>query len=191
MDPASAIGSFFAALGLAGAAGLNAWVPLLAVALGGRLEWFEVSESYDFLQSTPAIATIAVCLAVDFVADKVPAVDHVLHAAGGVVSPAAGALLFAAQTGVAGDLDPGVAYVLGAVVSGGVHAERAAIRPLSTVGTGGAGNPLLSLGEDAGSLTLTVFAFVLPLLAVLLVLSLLVAGLAAWRSLRRRRRARQ
>ena len=158
------------------------------MALGERLDWFELSDSYDFLGSTPAIGAIAVCLAVDFVGDKVPAVDHVLHAVGTVVHPAAGALLFAAQTGVAGDLDPGVAYVLGALVSGGVHAERALIRPLSTVGTAGVGNPVLSLLEDAGSVMLTVVAFLLPVLALFFVLALVGAGFFAWRRLRAARR---
>ena len=122
--------------------------------------------------------------------DKVPAVDHVLHAAGAVVHPAAGALLFAAQTGIAGELDPALAVVLGAAVSGSVHAERAALRPLSTMGTAGAGNPLLSLIEDAGSIALTVVALVLPIVALVLVLCLIAGGLLAWRRLRRRRRRR-
>ena len=187
IDPTSTIGSLFAAFGLSGAAGLNAWIPLLALAIVGRLGWVDLGDSYEFLERTPALVVIAACLAVDFVGDKVPAVDHFLHAAGAVIHPAAGAVLFAAQTGIAGDLDPTVALVLGAVVSGSVHAERAAIRPLSTAGTGGIGNPVLSLAEDTGSITLTAAAFLLPVLALVLVLGLLAAGVVAWRALRRRR----
>lgn len=187
MDPLSGIGAVFGAFGLAGAAGLNAWIPLLATALAGRLGWLDLGEDLSPLESVPAIAGIGVALVVDFVGDKVPGVDHVLHAVGGVVQPAAGALLFAAQTGVAGDLDPTVALVLGAVVAGTVHAGRAGIRPLSTAGTAGIGNPVLSAVEDAGSLGLTALAFLLPVLALLLVL-----GLVAWlarRWLRARRTA--
>ena len=80
--------------------------------------------------------------------------------------------------------------VLGAAVSGSVHAERAALRPLSTMGTAGAGNPLLSLIEDAGSIGLTVVALVLPIVALVLVLCLVAGGVLAWRRLRRRRRRR-
>ena len=187
IDPTSTIGSLFAAFGLSGAAGLNAWIPLLGLALVGRLGWIDLGDSYEFLERTPALVVIATCLVVDFVGDKVPAVDHLLHAAGAVIHPAAGAVLFAAQTGVAGDLDPTLALALGAVVSGSVHAERAVIRPLSTAGTGGIGNPVLSLAEDTGSVTLTLAAFLLPLLALVLVIAMLAAGVVAWRALRRRR----
>jgi hypothetical protein len=61
----------------------------------------------------------------------------------------------------------------------------AAVRPVSTATTGGVGNPVLSLGEDAGSLLLVVTAFVLPLIALILVLVLLVGLLVAWRRFRR------
>jgi hypothetical protein len=61
-----------------------------------------------------------------------------------------------------------------------------AIRPLSTVGTGGVGNPVLSLAEDAASAVLSLFAIVLPVLALLLVIAFFVAG---WRLLVRLRAA--
>lgn len=190
MDPASAVGSLFAASGLSAAAGLNAWIPLLALSAGGRFGWIDLGDSYAFLTSGTALIAISVCLVIDFVGDKIAGVDHLLHAAGALIQPAAGAVLFAAQTGVAGNLDPTVALVLGAALSGGVHAQRSAIRPLSTAGTGGLGNPVLSLIEDAGSIALTVSALLLPILAFIFVVGLLVSGLLAWRALRRRSRQR-
>ena len=69
-----------------------------------------------------------------------------------------------------------------------MHAARSALRPLSTVTTAGVGNPVLSLLEDLGSALLTLFAFVVPVLAVVAVLGVLVLGLVLWR--RRRKRAR-
>jgi flagellar biosynthesis protein FliQ len=57
------------------------------------------------------------------------------------------------------------------------------------VTTAGAGNPVLSLIEDAGSGLLVVVAFVLPVLAFLLVVGLLVALFVGWRRVRRRRAA--
>lgn len=187
MDPASSLASVFAAFGLSAAAGLNAWIPLLAVSLGGRFGWLDLGESYQFLSSTPALGVVGACLVLDFVGDKVAGVDHVLHAAGAVIQPVAGAILFAAQTGVVAELDPTLALVLGALVSGSVHAERSALRPLSTTGTAGLANPVLSAVEDAGSATLTLVAFLVPVLALVLAVGLLACGLVAWRRLRRRR----
>lgn len=67
MDPFSPL---LSALGLSGAAGLNAYIPLLLV-------------------GTPAIAVLSVPALVDFVADKVPAVDHAAHVVGALVHPVA------------------------------------------------------------------------------------------------------
>jgi len=185
VDPLSGIGAIFAAFGLSGAAGLNAWIPLMATALAGRSGWLDLGDDFDALQSTPALLGIGAALAVDFVGDKVPGVDHVLHLIGGVVQPAAGAILFGAQTGIAGDLDPTLALALGAVVAGTVHAGRAGARPISTASTGGIGNPVLSLVEDVGAVGLTALAFLLPLLALVAVVLVVVGLVRVWLRVRR------
>jgi hypothetical protein len=178
--------SVCAAFGLSAAAGLNAWLPLFAGALLNRLDVVELAQPFDDLTGTGTIVVLGVLTAADFVGDKVPAVDHVLHAVGTVVAPVSGAVLFTGQTGVDTDLPTLAAVVLGAGTAETVHAGRAAVRPLSTAGTGGIGNPILSLIEDAGSALLVVLAFALPVLALLVVVALLAALFAGWRRLRRR-----
>lgn len=179
--------SVLAAFGLSGAAGLNAWLPLFAGALLQRLDVVELAAPFDELSSTGALIVLGVTGVADFVGDKIPAVDHVLHGIGTVVAPVSGAALFAGQTGLETDIPTLVAVVAGGVTAEGVHAGRAAVRPASTATTGGAGNPFLSLIEDAGSAFLTVAAFVVPLLAALLVIALLVALFLLWRRMRGRR----
>jgi Domain of unknown function (DUF4126) len=130
-----------------------------------------------------------VLTAADFIGDKVPAVDHVLHAIGSVVAPVSGAVMFTGQAGVDSDVPTLLSALLGAGTAESVHAGRAAIRPLSTATTAGAGNPVLSLIEDAGSAFLVLVAFVLPVLAFLLVVGLLAALFTGWRRMRRSRAA--
>ena len=178
MDAGTAIGSVFAAFGLSSAAGLNAWLPLFAGALLDRLDVVELAEPFGSLSTNAGLAVLAAFLVADFVGDKVPVVDHILHLAGTVVHPAAGAVLFTGQTGLETDLPTIVAVVLGALTAGSIHAGRAAVRPAATTTTAGFGNPVLSLGEDAASGLLTLAAFAFPVLGVLLVLAL-VAGLVA------------
>jgi hypothetical protein len=186
MDLGSAIGSVFAAVGLSGAAGLNAYLPLLVSAVLDRVGWVELGAPFGELSSTPGLAVLgALCLA-DLVGDKVPGLDHVLHLVGLAVAPASGAILFAGQTGIETDIPTAVAAVLGALTAGSLHAGRAAVRPGSTVATAGIGNPFLSLGEDLASLVLTIVAFALPLLALLLVIALAPLAVAALRRWRRR-----
>lgn len=182
----TALGSLLAAFGLSGAAGLNAFLPLFASALLDRLDVVELAAPFDQLSSTAGLVLLAALTAADFVGDKIPLVDHVLHLLGTVVAPASGAILFTGQTGLETDLPTLVAVVLGGVTAGTIHAGRSTVRPVSTATTGGIGNPVLSLGEDAGSLLLVVIAFALPLLALVLVIALAVGFFSLRRRVRRR-----
>ena len=190
MDTGTAIGSLLAAFRLSGAAGLNAWLPLFASALLARLDVVELAAPFEDLTSTTALAVLGALTAADFVGDKIPVVDHVLHAAGTVIAPASGAILFTGQTGLETDLPTLAAVLLGGATAGSIHAVRAAVRPASTATTAGVGNPILSLGEDLVSLALVVTAFAVPVLAVLLLLVFLLALVRWWRRLRRRRARR-
>jgi hypothetical protein len=188
VDPSTAIGSVFAAFGLSAAAGLNAWLPVFASALLDRLDVVDLGAPFDELSSTTGLVVLAALMVVDFVGDKVPVVDSALHAVGAVVAPVSGAVLFTGQTGIETGIPTGVAAVIGALLAGSVHGGRAMLRPVSTAGTAGTANPFLSLTEDAVSGVLTAVAFVLPVLAFLLVAGILVAVAAGWRRLARRRR---
>ncbi len=172
-------------LGLSGAAGLNAWLPAFAGALLTRLGVVELGEPFDELSKTPALIVLGVLTVADFVGDKIPAVDHVLHSVGTVIAPISGTILFTGET----DASLIVSLLAGGSTAEAVHAARSAVRLLSTVTTGGVGNPVLSLLEDLGSALLTLFAFVVPVLAVLAVVALLVLGLVLWRRARRTRAA--
>jgi hypothetical protein len=161
MDLADSIASVFAAVGLSAAAGLNAYLPLLLGAVLERLDVVELGDPFGALSSNGGIAVLAILLAADLVGDKIPGVDHVLHVAGTVVHPVAGALLFVGQTGIETGIPAAVAAVLGAATAETLHVARASLRPASTASTAGIGNPLLSLGEDVTALALTILALAL------------------------------
>jgi ABC-type thiamin/hydroxymethylpyrimidine transport system permease subunit len=177
--------SVFAAFGLSGAAGLNAWLPLFAGALLERLDAVDLAAPFDELSSTTGLVVLGVLTVADFVGDKIPAVDHVLHTVGTIIAPLSGAALFAGQTGADTDIPTLVAAIAGGTTAEAVHAGRAAVRPASTAGTAGLGNPILSLLEDLGSGLLTLFAFVVPVLALLVVVALLAGIVLLWRRMRR------
>jgi hypothetical protein len=184
VDLSTAAGSVFAAFGLSGAAGLNSWLPLFVSALLDRLDVIEMGAPFDELSSTTGLVVLGALLAADFVGDKVPVVDSVLHAVGGVVAPVAGAVLFTGQTADETNIPTLVAVVAGGLLAGSVHGARAAVRPASTAGTAGTANPVLSLGEDLVSGALTAVAFIVPVLAFVLVVAILALLLAGWRRLR-------
>lgn len=177
---------YFTALGLATAAGLNAWIPLLATGLLARYtDVIDLDGTWASLEDTAVLIALGAVAAVDFVGDKVPGVDHVLHAAGTVIAPATGVVAALASSSAL-DVSPAVMTIIGLVAAESSHGTRMAIRPFSTATTGGAGNPVVSLIEDVASFGLSFVAILLPVLALLIVIALFVA---AWRVIRRGRRA--
>lgn len=180
------LSGLLSSLGLSGAAGLNAFVPLLLVGVLSRFGVLGLNEPFDLLGNTWVLVGIGVLGLLDFVGDKIPGVDHALHLLGGVVNTAAGAVLFAAQTGVA-DVPPALSMALGVIVAGGVHATRAAVRPVATASTGGLGNPVVSGVEDGTSVLLSVLAVFAPVVGAVVLALVAVLGVRFWLRLRPRR----
>ena len=173
-----AISGLSAAFGLAGSAGLNAYIPLLMVALAARFPLdnplIKLQAPYDLLGSWWAIGLIAVLLVVEIVADKIPAVDTVNDGIQTFIRPAAGAILFAGSANVITDVHPILALGAGLLVAGGVHATKTAARPVVTVSTAGVGNPIVSTLEDITAFVVSLLAILLPIIAALLLFTLLV-----------------
>lgn len=176
------------AFGLSAAAGLNAYLPLLVV--GGLDRWTDLltlDAPYDTLAEPGVMVAIAAVALVDFVGDKIPAIDSVLHAIGVVVAPVAGALVALAATGNDA-VDPAFAIVLGVAAAGATHGARSIVRPASTAFTGGTANPVLSLGEDFVSTVLSIGAVIVPVVAF--VVAAVLFGLLFWGARRVWRRRR-
>ena len=179
------------AFGLSASAGLNAYIPLLIVALTARFtDWITLSEPFDKLTDGWVIAVLVALVLVEVLADKVPMVDHVNDVIGTVIRPAAGAVLFAAATsGAVSGIDPRVALLAGAVTAGATHGAKATARPVITATTGGVGNPVVSTVEDVTSLVTSLVAIVAPLLIALAMLALAVLILVWWSRPKRPRAA--
>jgi hypothetical protein len=185
-------------MGLSAAAGLNAYIPFLVVALVARFtDLITLPSTYAWIESWWAIGIGSVLLLSEVVLDKIPAVDTVNDAVQTFIRPAMGGLMFAA-TSAAAEIDnstwmaenPWVSIVLGVVVSGLVHTGKVAARPVVNLGTGGLAAPVVSTAEDGASVGLSLAALFAPLLALvgLVVLAwALIAGSLKVRRWRRRR----
>jgi hypothetical protein len=183
----------FSAFGLSASAGLNAYIPLLIVALVAKFTpLLTLSKPWDVLTSWWSIGILVVLSLVEFFADKVPAVNHINDIIQTVIRPAAGALVFAAAAHVITDVHPVISLALGLLVAGGVHAVKAvAVRPAVTAATAGAGNIPVSLAEDFVSTALSILSLVVPVfVACLLVLVTAWIIWLFWRRSRRMSKAR-
>jgi hypothetical protein len=186
--------------GLAASAGLNAYIPLLTMGLLARYtDAIELPSSSAWLANGWTLSILALLLAVEVVADKVPVVDHLNDVVQTFVRPTAGGLAFGA--GSASETvtvtDPGafftsnqwVPIVAGVVIALMVHGVKAASRPVVNTATAGFGAPVASTAEDISSVVMSVLAIVLPVL-VLVGLGLFVWA-AVWVVRRRSRRKRE
>ncbi|WBU38616.1 DUF4126 domain-containing protein [Homoserinibacter sp. YIM 151385] len=185
--------------GLAAAAGLNAYVPMLILGLASRFtEVVNLPAGWLWLENGWVQLVLGVLLVIEVVADKVPAVDSINDWLQTIVRPAAGGIVFGsgagAQTAVVEDpaafVERGewVPIVIGILIALLVHGGKALVRPAANAMTAGVAAPVLSTIEDAGSIGFSIAALVAPVL-VLLGLGGLLAGFIVLA--RRRRLARE
>ena len=184
-------------LGLATAAGLNAYIPLLALGLLSRFtDLVSLPATWAWLENGWVMTIVGVLLIVEVVADKVPALDTVNDTIQTFIRPTAGGIVFgsgtAAQTSAVAD--PGafaqsgqwIPVAVGVGVALIVWLTKSAVRPAANVATAGVAAPVLSTAEDATSVGLVFLAILLP---ALVAVAVLVLGWWMFRLLRRRRRA--
>lgn len=180
-----AVLNVFTAFGISSAAGLNAYLPLLIVALVARYtDWITLRPPFDALTHPAVIALLVVLLLIEMTVDKIPAVDSVNDVVQTMIRPAAGAILFAASNNAISEMNPVLAMALGILAAGTVHSAKVTARPIVTGTTLGIANPIVSLMEDILSLAVTLVAILMPVLVVLL----LIVIVAWWTRRRIRRR---
>jgi hypothetical protein len=178
------------ATGLGMGAGVNAYATMLVFGVVSRFyPHIFTGDLASFFASTPVLATVGVLYAIEFFADKIPALDHVWDAVHTFIRPLAGGLV---AFSAANPEIPQGAVILASLIGGGAalstHAAKATFRASSTVATGGVANPFISLVEDLFAVVQAVVAIFLPLV-VLVLAFILFAGFAIFFGRRRARRA--
>jgi hypothetical protein len=187
--------------GLAASAGLNAYIPLLIMGLMARFtDAIALPSGWQWLSHGWVIAILALLLAVEVVADKVPMVDHVNDIVQTVIRPTAGGIVFGAGSSsqTATVTDPGsffsshqwVPIAAGVLIAFCVHGAKAATRPVVNATTAGFGAPVASTVEDFSSIVMSLLAILLPILVLLGLVLLVSTVIWAFRRRRRRRRER-
>ncbi len=181
------ISSLLTSAGLGVGAGVNAYATLLVFGLLARWQpgMFH-DELARFFASTPVLIVVGVLYLVEFVADKIPAIDHLWDVIHTFIRPAAGAVVAWAAVS---DQIPRGAVIVAAILAGGMalgaHATKAAVRGASTVTTGGLGNPILSLIEDLFAFASALIAILLPWLVLVMLVFFVVFFTATYRRIRK------
>ncbi|BDZ44347.1 DUF4126 domain-containing protein [Naasia aerilata] len=142
------------------------------------------------------MSVLAVLLLLEFIADKIPAVDNINDIVQTVVRPAAGGIVFGSGTSAqtAAIQDPGafftsgswVPVAVGVAVALVVHLLKAGTRAAANAALAGIGAPVLSVAEDVTSVALVVAAILLPVLVLVALAGLAVVAILVVRWGRRR-----
>lgn len=163
------LGGVLGAFGLSASAGLNAYIPLLVVSLLAKFtNLIELAEPWNTLESWWVIGVLAVLGTVEFVADKVPAVDQVNDAIQTFIRPIAGAIVFATSANTITEVSPVLSMICGLLVAGSVHAAKSVVaRPVIEASTAGVGVPIASTLEDVFATIISILSVALPILMII------------------------
>jgi hypothetical protein len=178
------------AFGLSTSAGLNAYIPMLVLALLAKFTGLvELGEPWNALTSWWIIGLLAVLLAVEELADKIPAVDSINDVFQTLVRPTAGAIVFAATTQSTIKMHPLLAFGCGVILAGTVHVVKAGARPAVTALSAGTANAVVSTVEDIVATVTSFVAVIFPYLIVvwLILLIVVIVLVVRWRRQRMRR----
>lgn len=159
-------------VGLAAAAGLRVFLPMLVTSIAAWMGWLPLSTELAWLGTLPAMLMFGVAAAIEVAGYYLPGVDHVLDAVAAPLALLAGTVLAAAAMT---DLPPLVKWTTAIVAGGGIagltHGATALLRAKSAATTGGLGNPVVATGELGGSALVSVLAIAAPVVALALVIA--------------------
>jgi hypothetical protein len=172
-------------LGLAVAAGWNAWAVLLLFHGFVRLLPQDFPGPATSFLSSPFVFQLALVLFLaEFIVAKIPLADRVWESAQTLLRPIVGALL--ALACVAAPSWPVLAGVAlaAAVVTLATHAAKSTTRLTSTAATRGMTQLALSLAEDVVAVALAVLLFFQPWFTVIVLSGVLFLLLTHWSRVR-------
>lgn len=191
-------------VGLAAACGLRVFLPMAVASVASKAGFIELGSGFEWISSWPAVAGLSLACVLEVVAYYVPWLDHALDSIATPAAVVAGALVSASQVlpalsgGEPGSADAVremhplikaiVPMLVGGATAGLVQLGTVAARSVSTITTGGLGNPVVATAENVSSLALAVLAILVPLAAGLLLVAAFVL-VVRWRVARARRRA--
>lgn len=163
-------------LGLAAACGFRIFVPLLLVGAASHTGHLELADQFLWIASTPAMIGFGVATLLEVGAYYIPFLDNLLDTLAGPSAVVAGTIVTASQVAA---MDPWMTWTIAIIGGGGaagvVQGATTFARGISSMATGGFGNPIISTLEAGASVVMTFLAVMAPLVAVVC-----IGLVAAW-----------
>jgi hypothetical protein len=162
------------AAGSAWLSGINLYATVLTLGALQRLHLVKLPGGLDMLGEWWVIGLAAALYAIEFVADKIPAVDSAWDAIHTFIRVPAGAILAASAFA---EFDPAVkmaAMILGGGIALGSHGAKAATRLAANTSPEPVSNITLSLAEDAVAFGSAILMAFFPVVMLFIVATFLI-----------------
>ncbi len=175
------LGTWGVALGAAWLSGVRVYASVLTLGLLQHFGFARLPGDLGILGEWWVIAVAGVLCLVEFVADKVPVVDSAWDTVHAFIRIPAGAVLAAAAFGHFDVRIRVLAFLLGGGIAFASHGTKATARLVVNASPEPVSNVLTSLLEDAGTVGLSILVVYHPLVTLVLVAILAVAGILIMR----------
>lgn len=176
-------------VGLAASAGFRVFIPLFILSLASFFGFIPLSESWQWVASTPALIILGVASVVESISYLVPFVDNALDSLAIPLAGIAGTLVMASTLT---DLSPALTWALAIVAGGGaattIQGATTATRAVSSATTAGVANPVISVAETGTAIGLSVLSIFAPILAIIAA-GLLIIGIV-WFAVKAKRKSK-
>lgn len=173
---------------LSATSGFRVFVPFLVLSAANLAGWLELSDSFAWIGTYPALAVLAVATVVEILAYFIPWVDNALNAISVPASIVAGTILTFAFVG---EMEPVLAWSISIVAGGGASLLTRAVTGIihagSAAATGGLATPAISLTESIGSFIMSVIALIAPIIAIVLIIFFIYWAVQALRRAKARK----
>ncbi|MGB0849879.1 MAG: DUF4126 domain-containing protein [Bacteroidia bacterium] len=159
--------SIILGLGLSAAVGFRIFVPALITSLAAHFGYIQISESMQWMSSTPAIMIFSVATLAEIFAYYIPFVDNALDAIAAPAAAICGTLLMGSTIV---EMEPLVKWPISIIAGGGLatslHGSTSVVRAKSSGLTAGMGNPVISTVEAIIAAIISVLSIIAPVLVV-------------------------
>ena len=163
-------------VGLSATCGFKVFVPALAISIGANAGFVELSQSFAWLGSWPAILLLGTATILEILAYYIPVVDNFMDSLELPAAAIAGTIIVAST--MVADIAPLAKWSLAIIAGGGtavaIKAATSTVRRASTVVTAGFGNWIINTVETFCSLVCSLLTILSPLLGILLVLGIFI-----------------
>lgn len=159
---------------LSAACGLRVFLPFLVVSVAAKFGLLELRDGWLWIGSWPALIAFSTATVIEITAYYIPWLDNALDSIATPAAGLAGMLVTVAVMPV--DMSPLYSWCVAVIAGGGaalgVQLVTVGTRALSTASTGGAGNHLVSTGEAAGALAISISALFVPVIIAAIVITI-------------------